>query len=77
MKLIELTISGSQRKIHISTMLIAALEDIQSDTSYEAKTIIHLMGGNYWHVMESIDEIQKKIEDSERLVFRYDQTGPR
>ena len=77
MKLIELAISGSQRKIHISTMLIAALEDIQTDSSYEAKTTVHLMGGNHWHVMESIDEIQKKIEDSERLIFRYDQTGPR
>ena len=77
MKLIELAISGSQRKIHISTMLIAALEDIQADSSYEAKTTVHLMGGNHWHVMESIDEIQKKIEDSERLIFRYDQTGPR
>ena len=77
MKLIELTLSGSQRKIHISTMLIAALEDIQTDTYYEAKTTIHLMGGNHWHVMESVNEIEKKVEDSERLIIRYDNTGPR
>jgi hypothetical protein len=38
-------------------MLIAALEDHAT----EDNSVIHLMGGSYWHVKETVSEIQKKI----------------
>jgi hypothetical protein len=72
MKFIEVTTIATERKIHINVMLIAALEDHAT----EDNSVIHLMGGNYWHVKETVSEIQKKIEKTEGITFRYD-TGPR
>jgi hypothetical protein len=53
-------------------MLIAVLEDHAT----EGNSVIHLMGGSYWHVKETVSEIQRKIEKAEGITFRYD-TGPK
>jgi len=76
MKFIELT-QPSNDKILINPILISALEDRTSSNPYDAQSSVHTMGGNYWRVIETIDEIKKKIADTEKTTLINWETGPR
>ena len=67
MKFIELT-QPSNDKIFINPMLISTLEDRKSANPCDAQTSVHIMGGSYWRVLETIDTVKKLIADSERII---------
>ena len=75
-KFIELT-QPSNDKVFINPMLISALEDRKSSNPYDAQTSVHIMGGNYWRVLETIDTVKKLINESERITTTTWETGPR
>jgi hypothetical protein len=68
MKFIELT-QPSNDKIFINPMLISALEDRKSSNPCDAQTSVHMMGGNYWRVLETIDKVKKLITDAEKITL--------
>ena len=63
MEFIELTISEN-KKIKMNAMLISVLEEMIYDNppaSDSSKTIVHLMGGDKWGVIESVKQIESLI----------------
>lgn len=64
MKFITLTQLGGQ-SIYINSMMINALVPATN----LSQTRIYTMSGDSWDVTESVEEIKKKIEDSEKLTF--------
>jgi hypothetical protein len=76
MKFIELT-QPSNDKILINPALISALEDRTSSNPYDAQSSVHMMGGNYWHILETINTVKKLINESERITtINYETTRP-
>ena len=71
MKFISLTRQGGGT-VKINPMVIVALEPITGSD----KTRIYTMGGS-WVILESIDQIEKKIKESEKVTLTTWETGPR
>ena len=63
MKLITLTKYGGST-IHIQPMMIIALEPQASNN----RTNIYMMGEYSWVVLETIEEIKKKIKDLDKYI---------
>jgi hypothetical protein len=82
MKFIELTRSSSQNltrdhdRVLINTTMITALVELgPPDQSFN--TQLFTIGGGSHVVRETIEEIQKLIEESERVTLKTWETGPR
>ena len=71
MKFITLTRQGGGA-IKINSMIIVALEPVAGSD----KTTVYTMSGS-WMVVESIDQIEKKIQESEKVTLTTWETGPR
>lgn len=71
MKFITLTRQGGGA-IKINSMVIVALEPVAGSD----KTTVYTMSGS-WMVMESMDQIEKKIIEAERITLTTWETGPR
>lgn len=65
MKFITLT-NGEGRRVLINPMMIVTLQEIES-TDLPLNTIVYTMGGDRRHVKETIEEIQKKIKETENF----------
>lgn len=73
MKFITLTKPGGS-SILINPMMVQAIEPSPSS---QAKSTIHMMAGTSWMIMETIEEIQKKIKESENIHTITWETGPK
>jgi hypothetical protein len=71
MKLISLTRQGGGI-IKINPMVVVALEPIPGMD----KTMVYTMGGS-WLILESLDQIEKKIKEAEKVTLTTWETGPR
>jgi uncharacterized protein YlzI (FlbEa/FlbD family) len=73
MKFITLTKYGGA-SILINPMMVQAIEPSPSS---QAKSIVHMMAGTSLMIMETIEEIQKRIKESENIHTITWETGPR
>jgi hypothetical protein len=76
MKFITLTKTGGA-PILINPMMITLMDIPTALNEYELETIIYIMGGGLCHVIETVEEIQKLIKESERITTTTWETGPR
>lgn len=66
MKFIKLT-KPEGENIYIQAIMIVAIYSISTKNPYEAQTRVSTMGGSYYEVMESVEEVQKLIKETEKL----------
>jgi len=71
MKFISLTRQGGGT-VKINSMVIVALEPVSGSD----KTTVYTMSSS-WMVLESMDQIEKKIAEAERVTLTTWETGPR
>jgi len=71
MKFITLT-TQSEGTIKINATMIVALEQ---QTGHNTR--IYTITGGSWTILESIEEIENKIKESERVTLKTWETGPR
>ena len=64
MKFITLT-NQTDGVVYINPITITALSPIPNPIGDEAKTQIYTMGSTCWLVLETVEEIQKKIKELE------------
>ena len=77
MKFITLT-NQSDGAVYINPITITALSPIPNPIGKEAKTQIYTMGSSCWYVLETVEEIQKKIKESENIhTITWDTAGPK
>ena len=48
-----------------------------SSNEHEPNTSVYIMGGGLCHVMETVDEIKKKINEASHIKLTTYETGPR
>lgn len=72
-KFIKLTTSTDtpigNKEIYLSSMLITVIEPTSTSNPYEAQTRVHMMGGQWWGVLETVEEIRKKLGDLDKFVY--------
>jgi len=64
MNFITATRSSSNTSILINSMMVVAIQPTPANGS-----VIYTMGGSSWDVLESVDEIKKKIKTSESFTI--------
>ena len=70
MKFITLKLQG-EGTIKVNPMAIIALEPAVNMTK------VYAMNGDAWIITEPIEQIEKKISDSEKITLTTWETGPR
>lgn len=68
MKFIKLT-KPEATDLHIQSMMIVAIYSLNAKNPYDAQTRVYTFGGMYFEVMESVEEIQKKIKDLDAFIY--------
>jgi uncharacterized protein YlzI (FlbEa/FlbD family) len=76
MRFITLTKTGGA-PILINPMMITLMDILAAPNKYEPKTSVYIMGGGLCHVIETAEEIQKLIKESERITTTTWETGPK
>jgi hypothetical protein len=67
MKFIKLNRNFEDSSIFIQPVLITCLEPLQD--CQMGQTVVHMMNSGSWVVTESVDEIQKLIDKSDRFTI--------
>lgn len=73
MNFITLTKSGGT-SILVNPLMIQAIEPSPAP---QAKSNIYMMAGTSWMIMETVDEIKKKITEASHIKVINYETGPR
>ena len=77
MKFITLT-NQVDKAVYINPITITALSPIPDPIGKEARTQVYTMGSSCWFVLETVEEIQKLIKESENIhTLTWSNAGPR